>query len=187
MDTTTTNLCGLEWFFLICASTGGILLAIRLVLQFVGADGHGDGPDFDAHHMDGDVSLKFLSLHGLTSFLLMFGLVGFALFRQNNVGSWLSIVGALAAGLASFWIIGKLFVYINKLQSSGTLSLEEAIGCEGEVYLTIPEHGTGRVIIHHNNRLREYDAISELEEALPTGERIIVLHVKGATLVVGRT
>ncbi len=186
METTATQYSGIEIFYLVCAAIGGVLLLVRLVLQFIGADGDADAPDFDAHHLDADASLKLLSLHGLTSFLMMFGLVGFALYRESNSGFVLSLLGALAAGAVSFWIIGKLFAWITRLQSSGTLSLDDAVGCEGEVYLTIPKDGTGKVNIRFSNRLREHDAVSKEGEELKTGERIKVLQVRGSTLVVGR-
>lgn len=187
MENVFSSLNGIEVFFLICAGVGGILLVVRLILQFLGAaDGDLGGHDFDVHHLDADASLKLLSLHGLTAFLLMFGLVGLALSWQSGAGTLISILGAFVAGLISFWIISKLFSSMNKLQSSGTMSLEQAVGCEGEVYLTIPKQGTGKVIIRFSNRLREYDASSEEDGDLKTGERIKVLRVSGNTLVVGR-
>lgn len=186
METAATSLSGIEIFYLICAVIGGILLLVRLVLQFLGAGDHGDVHDFDAHHLDADASLKLLSLHGLTSFLMMFGLVGFALTRESGAGTLLSLLGALLAGAVSFWVIGKLFAWIVRLQSSGTVSLDEAVGCQGEVYLSIPKDGTGKVTVRFADRLREYDAVSESGDALRTGERIKVVKVRGNTLVVER-
>jgi len=120
----------------------------------------------------------------LTSFLLMFGLVGFALYRQSRVGAALSIFGAAGAGLASVWIIGKMFNTVGKLQSSGTVNTVGAVGAEGEVYLTIPKEGAGRVMINFKNRLREFDAVSQDNEELKTGTRIRVAWVKGNVLQV---
>ena len=138
-------------FFLICAIVGGIFVFIRLVMQLIGIghDGGGSfesgGHDFDSHHADSDIGFKVLSLHGLTSFLMMFGLVGLALYRQSGMGTFISIVGAFAAGLVSVWIIKKLFSLILKLQSSGTISIDSTVGSQGKVYLNIPGNGTGRV------------------------------------------
>jgi len=185
METVASDLSGIEIFFLICALVGGVLLVVRFVMQIVGADGAGDGSGLEAHHLDADASPKLLSVHGLTAFLMMFGRGGFALYRQSEAGTVLSLVGALAAGLASFWIIGRLFVWIARLQSSGTVSLEDAVGCTGEVYMTIPRQGTGRVTVRYKDRLREHDAVSREDRDLKTGERIKVLGVRGSALVVG--
>ena len=142
------------------------------------------GHDFDAHHADSDSGFKALSLHGITSFLMMFGLVGLALYRQNRVDVLLSLVGAVAAGCASIWVIGKLFLFVNKLKSSGTISIGSTVGAQGNVYLTIPESGTGRVLINVRNSLREYDAKSHDSKTIDTGSAVRVVWVDGNVLVV---
>jgi hypothetical protein len=195
-----SNLAGLEVFFLACAAIGGVFVLIRLVTQFMGGDTDGGadagggvdvhvdtGPDVDAHHADSDVGFKFLSLHGLTSFFLMFGLTGFALFRQSDAGHLVSILGAMAAGFASVWIIGKLFEMTGRLQSSGTVPLKNAIGCEGSVYLTIPAGGPGKVMITVSNRLREFDAVSGDRAELKTGVPVRVTALSGDKLVVEKS
>ena len=120
---------------------------LRIVTQLIGID-HGDSGnfdagshDFDSHHADSDVGFKILSLHGLTAFLMMFGLVGLALYRQSGMGTFISISGAIVAGLASVWIIKKLFYVIVNLQSSGTIAIDSTVGAQGKVYTTIPENG----------------------------------------------
>jgi membrane protein implicated in regulation of membrane protease activity len=187
-----SSLNGLEIFFLICATAGGILFLVKLIMQFVaGADhdfDHGDGDvghaDASDAHADSDVSFKVLSLHGITSFFMMFGLVGFALYRESRVGALLAIVGALAAGCASVWVIARLFSTMFKLQSSGTLDIMSTVGAEGSVYVTIPENGQGAVMVSVKNRLREYEAVSQDKQEIKSGTRIRVVWVNGNILVV---
>lgn len=192
MNTLFEHFNGLETFFLVCAIIGGAFVSIRLVMQLIGIghDGGGDldtgGHDFDSHHADSDVGFKVLSLHGLTSFLMMFGLVGLALYRQSRMGTVVSIVGAFAAGVVSVWIIKKLFSLILKLQSSGTISIDSTVGAQGRVYLNIPEKGTGRVLVNVNNSLREYEAASSDEKEISTDTPIRVIYVDGNVLVVER-
>ena len=183
---------GIEVFFGICALIGGAFVLLRIVTQLIGID-HGDsgnfdagGHDFDSHHADSDVGFKILSLHGLTAFLMMFGLVGLALYRQSGMGTFISISGAIVAGLASVWIIKKLFYVIVNLQSSGTIAIDSTVGAQGKVYTTIPENGTGRVLITVNNSLREYDAASQDTHAIATATPIRVVWVDGNILVVER-
>ena len=179
---------GVEIFFLICAIIGGIFVIIRLILQLVGVD-HGlsnGGHTIDLHHSDSDVGFQVFSLHSLSSFLLMFGLVGLALYSQSKLGVFISIIGAIAAGLGSIWLIGKLFLLTSKLQSSGTIQIDSTIGTQGKVYLTIPEGGTGRVLVSVKNSLREYDAASHDSQMIPTGTPIRVVWVDGNILVVER-
>jgi hypothetical protein len=178
---------GMEIFFLICAVIGGFFVIARTVLQFAGGDSDtdiDDGSGIDAHHTDSDVGFRLLSLHGLTSFLMMFGLVGLAFYRQSRAGLLISLFGGTVAGLATVWMIGKLFQLAARMQSSGTLSSSGALGSAGTVYLTIPEGGTGRVSIIFQNRLREFDAVERDGRLLPTGTSIRVVDVNYNILVV---
>ncbi|BCS87385.1 NfeD family protein [Pseudodesulfovibrio sediminis] len=191
MDFWFGSLNGLDIFFLSCALIGGIPLVIRFILQFLGAD-FGDEAtlhaDFESpdggDSFDADASLKFLSLHGLTSFLMMFGLVGYALYRQSEVGSGYSLLGGTLAGLVSFWIISKLFTFMASMQSSGTIDINKAIGGEGKVYTTIHPDKTGSVMVTFQGRLREYDASSVDNQKIQTGTRIQVVKISGNILVV---
>lgn len=178
---------GFETFFLLCAIIGSFFLVVRMVMQFVGADVDADADfdvDIDADHIDSDVGFKVLSLQSLTAFLMMFGLVGLALYRQNGVCFTGSMVGACLAGLAAVWVIGRLFAWFDRLQSSGTLRISQAIGCKGSVYLTIAAGGSGRVTIDFHNRLREFDAVAEHGGEIPTGTPVEVVKVNAQILVV---
>ena len=185
-----TQLNGVEIFFLVCAVIGGAFVIIRFIMLLVGLDHGGSdhagvgGHAADGHHADSDVGFKLLSLQGITSFLLMFGLVGMALYRQSQMGILISMVGGLAAGLASVWMIAKMFAVVVRLQSSGTIPIESTVGAQGKVYLTIPENGTGRVLINVRNSLREYDASSQDNQRIETGVPVRVVWVDGNVLVV---
>ncbi len=180
---------GVEIFFIVCATVGGAFVLIRLVMQLIGLDHHvsdTDSPDvsFDGDHPDTDAGFRVLSLHSVSSFFTMFGLVGFAMYRQSKTGLFLSMAGALLAGAASVWVIGKLFALTAKLQSSGNIQIESSVGAQGRVYLTIPAGGTGIVFVKVNDRLREYDARSNDDSELKTDTPIQVLWVEGNVLVV---
>lgn len=185
----STQFNGLEIFFLICATLGGFLVVVKLILQFIGGgtETHlgGDAvPAFDGDHVDADIGFRLLSLHGLSSFFMIFGLVGLALYRQSQTGAPLSIAGAVAAGMMSVWVIGKLFALANGLQSSGNLHIDDAVGCTGTVYLSIAQGGSGRVSLNFNNRLREMDAVEKNGAAVPTGTPVRVVAVNANVLVV---
>lgn len=181
---------GVEIFFIICAFVGGVFVIFKFILQFMGFDHDTDmdagGHDFDAHHSDSDVGFHVLSLHGITSFLMMFGLVGLALYRQSSMGFLISIIGAIIAGCASVWVIGKMFLMVNRMKSSGTISIDSTVGAQGKVYMKIPENGTGRVLVNVRNSMREYDATSNDSKDIDTGTPIRVVWVDGNVLVVER-
>lgn len=187
-----SNYNGVEIFFLLCAIVGTLFVILKFAMQLIGFDhdassdvdlgGHG----IDAHHTDSDAGFKFLSLHSITSFLMMFGLVGLAFYRQSRAGIFGSMIGASAAGVASVWIIGRLFILGKKLKSSGTIQIENTVGAQGKVYMKIPKNGTGRVLINIRNSLREYDATTNEDVDIDTGTPIRVIWVDGNVLVVER-
>jgi len=175
---------GLEFFFLVCALIGGVLLVMRLLLMVIGFGG--DSDSLDLHHADTDVGFKLLSIQGITAFLTMFGLVGFSVLRGTSLGATVAVMAAMIAGLGSAWIIGRVFIAMLGLQSSGSVGIAQAVGCTGTVYSNIPKQGSGSVQITIAQRLREFDAVSENGEELATGTSIKVTRIAGSALAVAR-
>lgn len=188
MNETTMVYSGLEKFYIACAAVGGFFVLARMIMQIVGIGDHGDTHFDHVHgdvdHVEADSSFKILSLQGFSAFFLMFGLVGLALFRQSRVGAGLATTGAILAGLLAVWIMGRIFKFIQRLQSSGTLATDKAIGCQGSVYLTIPAEGIGRVTLKMDNRMIEVDARSRNQIEIKTGESVRVTEISGDTFIV---
>jgi len=115
---------------------------------------------------------------------MMFGLVGLAL-SQARLHPLLTVLGGVGAGVFTVWIVSLIFKGMKKLQVDGTLWIENAIGQEGIVYLTIPAKGSGQVSVTVQGGLKEFDAISVDNTEIVTGERIRVVRIaSGNTLVV---
>ncbi len=189
MDGFFSDLSGLKLVYLICAVIGGVVVLIRFVLQAFGADS-GDAPDLpdgldvDADASgDADASFTLLSVHTITSFLFLFGLVGLAMTYQGSGVYW-SLLAATAAGCASAWLIGLLYRMLFSLQSSGTIPTARTVGCRGKVYLTIPENGAGVVLVTVDSRQREYDARAQDNGRIPTDTLVEVVETQGSVLVV---
>jgi membrane protein implicated in regulation of membrane protease activity len=162
---------------------GGLLFVVRLIIMFVGGVDDADG-DMDAAHSDADASFKILSLQGLTAFFMMFGLVALALFRQSGTSHGMALAGGVLAGCATVWIIGKIFLGMKRLQSDGTLKMENAVGKTGTAYLRIPAGGTGKAEIVVQGQLRVFDAVSDDHEEIPSGAKIEVVRLGGSDSVV---
>jgi len=166
----------LELVFALCALVGGALFIVRMVLFMLGV-GDGDS-DFDGQaDMDGDGGSSGLSIQGITAFFMMFGLVGLALLRNSGAGPTLAIIGGAVAGFAALWASSQLYRFFRRLQSSGNVRLEGAIGEEATVYLTIPERDIGKIQIVVGGRLRIFDARAEGARTFATGERVRVTKV----------
>jgi len=194
------SLSGLERVFAAFALAGGGLFILRLIMFFIAGDFHsGDAGDMDiAHdlpggdvhgdvHHDADSGFKLLSFQGVTAFLMMFGLVGWALLRQTGASETAAVAGGAMAGVGTMWVIKKIFDFAASMQSSGTIHIESAVGSEGTVYLTIPAGGTGKVQVTVQERMRIYDSVARDGAEIKTGDRVRVVGVAaGSDLVVER-
>ena len=189
-------MAGLSWIEVIYwASTiiGGTLFILRVMMMFIGG-GAGDdaidsaldpgGDALTGDHADADISFKLLSIQGLTSFFMMFGLVGLALLRAN-LHELITIVGGILAGLAMVAITAVVFTQMKRLQTEGTIKIQNTIGSDGTVYLTIPKNGTGQVQVIVQGSLKIFDAVSANKNQIATGEKVRVTGVaSGNTLIV---
>ena len=86
-------------------------------------------------------------------------------------------LAGLAWGVFTMLVIARIVLAMERLKSDGTMRMENAVGQEGRVYLTIPEDGSGKVSIVIQGGLRELEAVSENKERIPTGETVRVLRV----------
>lgn len=155
--------------------------------QDIGGDlGGGEAEGMDAAYTDTDVSFKFISLQGLTAFFMMFGLAGLAL-SQSDQSDLISLLGGVIAGAFTVWVISRIFMGAQKLQSEGTLDMKNAIGLEGTVYLRIPADDIGKINLVLQGALKEFNAMAMDKQAIQTGERVRVVGlIAGEILVVER-
>ena len=192
-----SNLSPLDWVFTISAIVGGVLLIVRLILMLVGHHGDFVGDVHSLEHIetiqDSGVSFQVFSVQGFMAFFLMFGLVGLAVHRQYGGAQeqpWVapvSIAAAFLAGAVAFWIMVTLMALMRKLQSTGTLNLQNAVGQEGSVYLNIPAEGIGKVRVVVQQQLMIFDAVAEDKQEIKTGERVRIKRVvSGNVMVVGK-
>lgn len=163
--------------------TASLVFIIQSVLTFIGADADADfDVDVDTS-MDGsdlsniDGGSNLYTLRNFVNFILGFGWS--AILLQDSISSvaLLILVSALI-GVALVAAVMYLFKWLAGMQQSGNINLQRsAAGCEGKVYLTIPEarSGTGKVQITISGAVREYDAMTESEEPLKTGVPIRVV------------
>ena len=174
----------LELVFTVCALIGGTLFLIRLAMQLLGfgSDLEADHPgEADTSHPD--ASFKMLSLLGITAFLMMFGLGGRAMLESRPGQALPALVVALLAGGISLWLMAWLFKAMKKMQSDGTSKIENAVGLEGSVYLTIPANDVGKVQIAVNGRLSVLDARAAGGQTLPTGARVRVVRIANGNIL----
>ena len=181
------DLSGIELMFLSCAIFGGGLFVLRSVMMLVGLGGdHGDADlDVSADSVGEPIAdFKMVTLHGLTAFLLMFGLVGFLMLRKDGVAMWVAGSVATVAGVVTMLVIAKVFQSSRKLYSDGTIYPAEAVGESGSVYLTIRPGEVGKVQLTVRNALKVFDArAKDAAVEIKTGEHVKVVESKDVLVV----
>lgn len=172
------------WAVTLAAS---LVFVIQSIMTFLGADVDGlDGLD-GVDGLDGadagepsDISggANLYTFRNLVNFLLGFGWT--AIILQDNIKSvGLLVLLATVVGVALVAAVMYLFKWLSGMQQSGNINVyQSAVGCHGNVYLTIPAQrsGEGKVQITINNSIREYNALSD-GDRIPTGTPITVVEV----------
>ena len=152
--------------------------------QLIEHDIHGD---HNTPHDSGefDHSLRIFTLRGLVAFFAVFGWSGLVMLK-GGLGTVVSIFLALVFGALMMILVALLFDWILKCQYDGTMNPKEAVGKEGEVYLTIPakKQGAGKVNVLVGETLTEFDAVTDEREDIPTGQKVVVREVLDTALLV---
>lgn len=172
-----------EWWDLLSSTEkvfwliGGIasaLLIVQTLLSMIGFDADTDA-DFDGADLSGDFTV--FSFKSMMAFLAFFGWMGVVgLGRGWTMG--IVLVAAAGAGLVAMVMVAYMLFQFQKLETSGTMRIEDALLKEGEVYLTIPAlgEGTGMVSMEVSGSIRELSAVSS-GSAIRTGEKIKVVDI----------
>lgn len=170
----------LDWFeqtFWIIALIGSLFFLIMLVATFIGGDVDADmdvDSDFD---VDGG-GFHFFTIKNLIAFFTIFGWTGIAAI-DADFGKLMTIVIATLSGLFMMLIMATLFYFVSKLNDSGTLNIQNAVGAIGEVYLTVGAKRSriGKVSVRIQGSLREMEALTDETDDLSTGTVVSVKDV----------
>ena len=168
-----TSLSGLPLLYGICAVIGGCLFLILMVLMLIGIEF-----DFDAL-ADGS---GHVSLHGISGFFTLFGIVGLYL-NSQGYGALVSSAGGIGAGGMMFLAVSRIIMSMRKLESSGNIAVDQAVGARGSVYAEILPGESGAVNIFIDERERRYDAVTDEPAGLKTGDVIEVKEVISGDLL----
>ncbi len=179
------------WMLAIPSSVILILQTI-LLLFGIGAGSDGDiDTDLDTD-MDADTEADTDNFDGVMedSGLRLFTVRGMVAFFA--VGSWsgitalslgahplLAVFIALVMGFLALLFVAYFIKWTLRLQHDGTMKPDEAVGKEGEVYMTVGANRSsrGKVNIIIGQQLVELDAITEEDTAIKYGERVTVTQV----------
>ena len=147
--------------------------------------------DLSGHDINNPADLadfRLLSVQSVIAFLTIFGWSGITAI-SNGMADWAGLLLAAVLGFGAMFIVAKVIQWSSKLAQNGTFNVKNLLGESGTVYIPIPEKGKGmgKINISCGERFMEYDAITEEQEMLKTGEQVTVVDIiGGSTLVVER-
>jgi hypothetical protein len=177
------SLLPLGRFFYLIAIPSTLVLLIQFVMSLLGLS---HDTDLDVQNLDGHVDFNldhdFDISDGHEVFSADFQFISF-----RSIIAFLTMVVSVAAGLLAMFVIGYLFFLATKLQSSGNISYQNAVGSTAEVYIPINENTNfqGKVQVVVQERLIEASAITKNKKGFSTGEIVQVVGLVGlSTLVV---
>ena len=141
---------------------------------------HDGLPDGDGHGSVSESlgSLRLFTLRGILAFLAVWGWAVLAITRAGR--PWLmGVLLGLVLGAAAMVLIALTMQMILRLQADGTVSLNNAVGSGGEVYLSVPplRSGEGKVNVVIQDTMTECAAVTDEEAPIPTGTSITVVGV----------
>lgn len=194
------SLSGVERFFAYVAIPSTLILVLQTILLLIGlgdsdADLDGADADLDLDHdgipdaleSDGiDAGLRIFSVRGVVAFLTVFGWTGLSLLRSATAVAVASVVAALC-GAAAMTLMALAMRFAMRLQSDGAVKPQNAVGTSGVVYLTVPARrtGHGKVSVLVQERLTEFEAVTDEETPILTDTEVVVVALSGqSTLVV---
>lgn len=162
--------------YVVSAAVGGGVVLLQLVLGLFGLGGDeldaADSIDaIDSH----DTGMHLISLRAVAGFFVMFGLIGWG-GTNAGWGSGVTLALAFLAGFTTLLLVAWLLSLQSKLDSSGNLLPEQAVGSAARVYLRIPgaESGHGKITVELGGRTAEFEAFTKGPE-LPTSAQVRIL------------
>ena len=141
-------------YWTIALFSSGIFIVL-MILTIVGGE-FDDTGDVDADiDSDTGIDFQFLSFKNLVGFFTIFAWTGIACLN-GGLSKGITLLISIVCGLIMMTIMASIFYYLGKLNSSGSLTIKNALNQVGEVYLTIGANRSriGKVHINIQGGLR---------------------------------
>ena len=166
---------------------GSLVMVIQLLLSIIGGgdvDVDSDVDIFSADGLDASTLADLFTLKNLVNFFVGFGWSGVT-FRQYIDNSAVLLLVATLFGLLFIAIFLFIYKSIMKLESNSAVGAEACVGKMADVYLRIPaaRGGKGKIQISLNGVAREFDAITDATENIPSGAVVFVEEVVNGTVL----
>ena len=162
--------------------------------------GGADAPDVDhstswSHAAEGDIGhpdasriFEILSFRSVVAAITFFGFAGKASLASGTSETKALLV-SLGTGAAAMYGMYWVMLQIYKLRAAGNEDIRNALGQPASVYVAIPgqQSGMGKIQMKLQNRTVEYQAVTEQEATLKSGDQVMVVDVLGPDKVLVAT
>ena len=169
-----------------CAIVSSIIFLVQALLTLVGMDHDLDfslGDHLDGDTMDLGGGLSLFSMRSIINFFLGFGWAGVAFCNLIPQKGLLYLV-AVVVGICFVCLCFFIRKQTQRLESDGTININECQGKSCDVYLRIPggRSGQGKVQISLHGSVHEFPAVTDGEQ-LASGTRVRVVEVIEGSLL----
>jgi glucan phosphoethanolaminetransferase (alkaline phosphatase superfamily) len=180
---------GFSKFFWFIAILFSILFILQMFMTFLGGGDTAAVGDADTF-IDGDAGIgsQFFTIKNLIFFFTLFGWTG-VVGIQNDWNRTITVVAAVMAGVAMVVMMLFLIRSLMKMESSGTMKIQNALNTIGKAYLPIPANrkGTGKVQLKVQGSIHELIAITDDNADIATGSVVKVKGIIGDELLLVTT
>jgi hypothetical protein len=155
-----------------------LVFIFQTVMTFIGMGDSGEiSGDADVDS-DTQMPFQFFTFRNFVNFFLGFSWAGISFYKSIDSKVWLTLL-CVFIGLVLVAIVMGLLYALSKATQSGNIDINNAIGRTANVYFTIPAagKGAGKIQMNIQQAVREYDAVSESAEPIPTGRMVKVKSV----------
>ena len=168
-----------QQIFALIAIPATLIMLIQALLLLIGMGDGGEG-DLDGDDLfEGGDGLVLFSVRGVVSTLAVMGWSAVALLE--TVAPAFAVIIAAILGVATLFGTAYLMRAVAKLQASGNIDVENAVGKVATVYIPIPPKGmgAGKVTMTLQEKYSELAAVTLSSEKLATGTLVRVVSVDG--------
>lgn len=141
--------------------------------------------DLDDGDLDLDGDLNVFTFRNLLGFFTFFPLSTIIMIDEG-VSDLPAILIGCVIGVVFVFLLLLMMKQFDKLRSDNTFKISNTVGYSGDVYLTIPKGGVGKINIVVNDTFRVLDAQSKDGDEIKTGELVVVDSIVNGKVLVNK-
>jgi len=160
-----------------------VIMLIQTILSLIGMS------DLDLEAgVDGGLDdcsgADLFTIKNIVNFFVGFGWAGVS-FRSYIESDLLLVLISLLVGVCFVIIFIIIFKQLMKLESNSAVGADACVGRTADVYLRIPANrsGKGKIQLSLNGAAREFDAVTDESEPIPSGAVVTVKEIVGKSVL----